>query len=132
MNRGRPARVENYGKHCGCGESSRRAGRLPRAIVPATAWGDGRMEKSTGPGLTDRTRLVKYALPAAARTAARVRAAPEMTSRLMPCQVSFDGLVVTAFMRSRPQPAPMNRVTTNHGTCLLKSDKALARSESGA
>ena len=64
--------------------------------------------------------------------AARIRAVPEMTSRLVPCQVSFDGFVVTGFMRSRLQPDPMNRVTTNHQTCHLEFAKALARSESGA
>ena len=33
---------------------------------------------------------------------------------------------MTAFMRSRLQPDPMNRVTTNHKTCHFKSDKAVA------
>lgn len=45
---------------------------------------------------------------------------------LVPCQVSFDGLVVTAFMRSRLRPDPMNRVTTNHETRHLNFNKALA------
>jgi len=40
-------------------------------------------------------------------------------------QASIDGLVVTAFMRSRLKAAPMNRGTTNHATCHSKIDEAL-------
>jgi len=46
-------------------------------------------------------------------------------------QASIDGLVVTAFMRSRLKAAPMNRGTTNHPTCHSKIDEALAPMRKG-
>jgi len=45
---------------------------------------------------------------------------------------SFDGPVVTAFMRSKRKADPMNRVTTNHPTSHAKIDESPGRREASA